>query len=258
VRQAATILIAAALIFAAPSAQADGSFDGPQAAGATFGAGVVTGIACWTFELAQGEVEEPIPGEVREDFDRRGWFAGLEGVYGYQDFKVGDEESDIRETYQPFDVDFNMDSDSGGGLNFKVGRRCHSRVAVEFEVEWIDKFKGTIKEPTAGDVTNVKFSPIVVTTVNVKGYLLTGRYQPYALLGVGMLALRSASSNVTDGPGKEYQQDTGMLALRFGGGIDVYATRNWVVTGGVDYVYSATNIDHMNYISVGVGVQYRF
>ncbi|MBW2292567.1 MAG: porin family protein [Deltaproteobacteria bacterium] len=259
-RQAVTVLIAiatTALILAASSAQATVDFDGPQAAGATFGAGLVTGIACWTLELAMGEEEER-HGEVNDDFDRRGWYAGIEGVYAYEDVKEGKEEEDLIESHAPFNVTFSLDSDHTGGLNFKVGRRCHPRIAVEIEIEWIDEFEGTVKEPTAGDVTKLSFSPILVGTVNLKGYLLTGRFQPYALFGMGTMSVKSESRSISQGVGVNESQTTGLFALRFGGGIDIYATRNWVVTGGIDYVYAATSIQHVNYLSVALGVQYRF
>lgn len=255
VRQAVTVLIATAITastLAASSAQATLDFDGPQAAGATFGAGLLAGMACWTLELALGEEEER-HGEVNDDFDRRGWFVGVQGVYAYEDLEEGKEEDDIAESHG-FPVKFSLDSSHSGGLKFKAGRRCHSRLAIEIEVEWIDEFKGTAKEASAGDFIDLSFSPILVGTVNIKGYLLTGRFQPYALFGLGTMSIESESR----GGGVSESQTSGMLALRFGGGIDIYATRNWVVTGGIDYVYSATSIAHLNYLSVAVGLQYRF
>jgi len=51
--------------------------------------------------------------------------------------------------------------------------------------------------------------------------------------------------------------DTG-FAMRFGGGIDLYATKNIVVTLETDYVKPFGNLDAFDYVSVGWGVQYRF
>lgn len=259
-RQAVTVPIATvmtALTLAAASAQAAVDFDGSQAVGVTFGAGLLTGMACWTLELAMGEEEERY-GEVTDDFDRRGWFAGFEGVYGLEYLEEGEEEEDLRESFGQANLDFSLDSRHTGGLNFKLGRRCHSRLAVEVEVEWLDEFEGTLESPGVGELSKISFAPIVVGTINLKGFLLTGRYQPYVLFGVGIMSIESETRSTANGVDAKNSQTSGMLALRFGGGIDIYATRNWVVTGGIDYVYSATSIDHMNYLSVGVGFQYRF
>jgi len=46
--------------------------------------------------------------------------------------------------------------------------------------------------------------------------------------------------------------------MRFGGGIDIYATKHVVVSLGIDYVLPFGKLDAMDYISVNWGIQYRF
>ncbi len=48
------------------------------------------------------------------------------------------------------------------------------------------------------------------------------------------------------------------FAARFGGGIDIYATENFVVAFVVDYVFPAGDVKDLDYVSVGWGFQYRF
>ena len=226
-------------------------FDGPEAVGATLAAGIIAGIACWTVELATEDNEEEV--EPRDDdYDRRGWFAGLQGVYAREDYDIDREERNI-DSQTPFPVEFNLKNHDAGGVRGKFGRRCHSRFSVEFEMEWLDDFAG--EEVSDGKVeSDINFSTIA-GTINTKGYLLTGRVQPFVLVGVGAMSVRGDKS--PNGSNKS-SQDDGHLVARFGGGIDFYATRHWVVSGQADYVYSATNLQSTNYISVGFGAMYRW
>jgi opacity protein-like surface antigen len=255
VRQAVALLIITsmgALFLASGTANAK-PFDGPEAVGATLAAGIVTGIACWTVELAtEGYDEEVEPRD--DDYDRRGWFAGLQGVYAREDYDIDREERNIQ-SQEDFPVEFNLTNHDVGGVRGKFGRRCHSRFSVEFEMEWLDDFAGKENLTNNGDlVSDIKFSTIA-GTINTKGYLLTGRVQPFVLVGVGAMSVRGDRNPV--GSNKS-SQDDGHLVARFGGGIDFYATRHWVVSGQADYVYSATNLESTNYISVGFGAMYRW
>lgn len=249
------IMIAASvLLLTASTAHATKPFDGPEAGGATFAAGIVSSIVCWTAELAAGELEE-VEERADDDFDRRGWFAGLQGVYAREDFDEGEEEESLRDANEPFQIEFSLKDRNTGGLRGKFGRRCHSRFSVEIEGEWLDDFEGRIAADGTGKVNDITFST-GVGSINVKGYLLTGRVQPFALIGVGTMGIRAESTNASGDIKSD--QDTGLLIARFGGGLDYYVTRNWVLSGQADYVYSATNLKILNYISVGLGVLYRF
>ena len=241
----------------AGAAHATKPFDGPEAAGATFAAGLLSGIVCWTVELATGEddFDDEVQEQRDDDFARRGFFLGASGVYAREDFDEGKEEQSLRKANEPFPVDFSLKDRNTGGLRVKGGRRCHERFSVEVEVEWLDDFTAKLDAVGNGKVNDISFSP-VVGGINVKGYLLTGRIQPFALLGVGAMSIRTESTNTTGD--LKASQDTGLLVARFGGGVDYYVTRNWVLSGQADYVYSATNLKILNYISVGMGVFYRF
>ncbi len=48
------------------------------------------------------------------------------------------------------------------------------------------------------------------------------------------------------------------FAGRVGGGIDIYATENIVVTLDATYVVPTGDVDDLDYLSIGWGVQYRF
>lgn len=255
-RQAVALLIItsmSALFLTSGTANAK-PFDGPEATGATFAAGILAGIACWTVELATEGYDEEI--EPRDDdYDRRGWFAGLQGVYAREDYDV-DREEETLQSRTPFPIEFSLKNHDAGGVRGKFGRRCHSRFSVEVEMEWLDDFAGEVVNRAGGEpVSDVKFSTIA-GSINTKGYLLTGRVQPFVLVGVGAMSVRGDAKDTFTG--NKTSQDDGQLVVRFGGGIDFYATRHWVVSGQADYVYSATNLESTNYISVGFGAMYRW
>lgn len=260
-KRAVAIAIVAALstlTFGASAARAQVAFDGPQAAGATFGAGVLTSIVCWTVELATSETgfgnEDEQP-EADDDFDRRGWYAGASGVYALEFIDEGKEEKSLREAFAPFPVDFGLDSRHTGGVRVQAGRRCHSRFSVEADLQWIDDFDGKLESRTQGKIQDIQIAPFV-GSVDIKGYLLTGRFQPYLLFGVGTMGIHTTSTNTADG--EDSVQDTGVLVLRGGGGLDFYVDRNWVLNLGIDYLHSATNLEIVDFLTVGLGVQYRF
>ena len=259
-RQVAAVLIPAAvtmLALAAPTtvrAQSS-AFDGPQAFGVMAGAGLLAGMICWTVELANADsrYDDAPKVERDDDYERTGWFLGVKIVSATEFVDEGQETKTIRGAF-PTDVKFKMDSgNTSAGFSLVGGRRCNDRFSVEIGLEWVDDFSGKIIKTGNGEVAaSITFAPIV-GTINLKGYLLTGRYQPYGLFGVGLMAIDS----VTKSPATS-RQTTGLVALRFGGGIDYYLTRNWVLNAELDYIYSATDIDTLDYLSLGFGVSYRY
>ena len=92
---------------------------------------------------------------------------------------------------------------------------------------------------------------IVTTTVDAKGYLLTGRVQPFALIGVGGMVAMG------DGIGGNTEDESGFVA-RFGGGVDVYLNREVALSVSGNYVLGTGGVDDLSYASFGIGLLYRF
>jgi opacity protein-like surface antigen len=211
-------------------------------------AAALVGVVCSSVALtADDEVD-------KEDFARRGWFVGVAGSYAINTFE-DDAESDFQRVLGP---DVNLSVDDSFGFNGRVGYRCHRRFSAEVEVEWLDGFKSDLTQPGFDQLAKVDYEPIVVTT-NVKGYLLTGRYQPFLLVGAGAMTadmkLREPVGLAFTGLNSE--SDTAFV-MRFGGGIDLYATENVVLSVDADYVLPLGNLDALDYITIGWGIQYRF
>lgn len=158
---------------------------------------------------------------AESEYARDGFYAGLGGSYGIEKFS------------------FNGNTDDSPGLNFRGGYRCHPNVGAELLTEYFTGF----------DSADPLLAPDVdafALTGNSRMYPLTsilpGRVQPYLLAGIGAMYVDS---------------ETG-IAMRFGGGLDVYATPHFVLTAGVSYLAPYQAVERFDTISLSAGVDYRF
>jgi opacity protein-like surface antigen len=197
------------------------------------GAAAITTLACASVaRIADEHAEE-------DEFARRGWLVGVAGSYAIETFE-DDAES----------------VDNSLGFNGRVGYRCHRRFSAEIEVEWLDQFKADVSAAGVGKIATIDLE-LVVVTANTKGYLLTGRYQPFLLVGAGFMTAEAKVRDTADLGLSASEKETD-FAMRFGGGIDLYATKHVVVSVEADYVLPFGSLDDVDYISIGWGFQYRF
>lgn len=244
-RRAAVVGLAVLVFLVLPdSARSDTAKSIAEAAAAAALVGVVCTSAALT---AEDEVD-------KDDFARRGWMVGVAGSYAFETFE-DQAERDFQKVLGPA---VNLSVDDSPGFNGRVGYRCHRRFSAEVETEWLHGFDADLTQPGVDQLAHVEYDPVVVTT-NVKGYFLTGRYQPFLLLGAGAM---TAETKLRDPVGLAFtgldsESDTA-FAMRFGGGIDLYATKNAVVSLDVDYVLPFGNLDALDYVTIGWGFQYRF
>jgi opacity protein-like surface antigen len=241
-----------------------------------------------------------------EGYARRGIYAALSGSYARENFSehaivervAGEVQENLRllrdtprkgdgNTDPPGDwgvYTFNFDDidEDVFGIMGRGGYRCHPYVSAELQFETLGNFDGSIREdeaPPAEDSVrdfNLELESLVFTA-NVKGHLLTGRYQPFVLAGVGFMRMESKTRDVTtnadartdvcrhdptdpDPPCWAAQQSdrTVSVALRIGGGLDFYLTESIVVSGEVSYLMPTGKLDNLDYYSIGLGLQYRF
>ena len=170
-----------------------------------------------------------------------------------------------------------IDSDTFG-VSGRGGYRCHPYVSAELQFERLSDFDGAISENASGITNQGIIDPAdfatarrfdlelesLVFTTNVKGHLLTGRYQPFVLLGVGFMRMESKArddgtlGNPTLGLAPQASDRIVKVALRFGGGLDFYLTRNVVVSAEASYLMPTGKLDGLDYYSIGLGLQYRF
>jgi opacity protein-like surface antigen len=219
--------------------------DSEEAVSIGVGASLLAGIACSALVLSAGE--DPEEG----GYARRGWAAGLAGTFAAENF-----EDDVEDDVGDLDgASTSASLDDSWGISTRASYRCHRNFAAEVEVEWLDTFDADISSSGQGRVGDLEVDPIVVT-LNAKGYLLPGRIQPFLLGGVGGITAKTRVRDQVEG-GSDTDRDSD-FAYRLGGGVDFYATKNVVVSADAEYVGTPFGDVDVEYVSVGLGVQYRF
>lgn len=158
------------------------------------------------------------------DYAATGPYLGVGGLYAINLFS---------------DLGAGVSADDSGGLSVVGGYRFRPNFAFELAYENYFKF-----DLPLGDIEVWSLS------ANLKGYLLTGRWQPYALFGVGYLS--GGSSAPTGG-----SHGDGTL-LRFGAGMDAYITEHWSMGPEVAYGWPFGAAEDLKFVTVGAGVKYKF
>lgn len=208
--------------------------------------------ACWPFAAAE-EPKRTDGGDPRKQYARRGPFVGAAVSYAIETF-----ESDVQSDARKVSNDLNYSLKDSFGFKGRLGYRCHRYVSAEVQVEWIDNFDGTLFQDGVGEVASIDFEPIIVTA-NGRGYLplFEDRLQPFVLFGAGLATVKETAKDSL-GSGQRASSRETEIAIRVGGGLDFYATPNVVLTLETDYLQAFGALDDFNYVSVGVGLQYRF
>lgn len=152
---------------------------------------------------------------------------GARGLYALEDWS--DEEAT-----RASDTD---------GVGLTLGYRLSPFVGIEIDVEWTRDYI----HPDKRDVS------LLYSSARMKVYPLTGRYQPFLMGGIGILA-----TIVTDRNGQKPRNDRADWGFRGGGGMDFYITQNWVVNAEASYVATVGNVKNLNYAVFGLGLTYRF
>jgi opacity protein-like surface antigen len=124
--------------------------------------------------------------------------------------------------------------DDGFAIGLTVGYRFHPYIAAEGQFEYA-KFD----DEFLGDEFDIY---LITFTTNAKVFVLTGRIQPYGLVGVGLL-----HREVDTGPINS--DDAGFIS-RFGGGIDFWATEFASVGFATTYVLTTNSVEDTDYVSL--------
>lgn len=177
-------------------------------------------------------------GNAYSGYDRPGLYLGA-GLVGGFSTRL---ESELHEIPGVTDVEV----DPSVGLTARVGVRVTPNIAVEAHYEWMDDFETSV---AGNEIADTQTQAL---TGDVKGYLATGRVQPYLMAGAGFLTAKS------DDPRTNFQRtDTG-FAARVGGGIEFYLTENVGLSVDTSYVLPTGDVKDLDYISAGAGVFFRF
>lgn len=171
-------------------------------------------------------------------FDRPGLYVGGGLVGGF----ATRLESELHEIPGVTDVEV----DPSVGLTARVGVRVTPHIAIEAHYEWMDNFETSVAGNTIADTQTQTL------TGDVKGYLATGRVQPYLMAGAGFLTAKS------DDPTTNFQRTDTDFVARVGGGVEFYLNESVGLSVDTSYVLPAGDVKDLDYVSVGAGIFFRF
>ncbi len=165
---------------------------------------------------------------AENDYGRSGFYLGVGLGLGWERFEDTGGFSDFY---------------NGIGLDGWAGYRFDPHFAAELQLEYLDRFN------TSFMGVNID-TDVLAFTGNLKAYLMTGRVQPFAVVGIGFLRAESEFLGIS-------VSDTD-LAARFGGGVDLYDSPNVSFGATVSYVLTTGDVDGFDYVSLVLAFQYRF
>ena len=140
----------------------------------------------------------------------------------------------------------NVEVDPSVGLTARAGVRVTPHIAIEAHYEWMDDFETSV---AGNEIADTETQAL---TGDVKGYLATGRVQPYLAVGAGFLTAKS------DDPRTNFQRTDTDFVARLGGGIEFYLNESVGFSVDTSYVLPAGDVKDLDYVSVGAGVFFRF
>lgn len=133
------------------------------------------------------------------------------------------------------------DIENSGAYNATVGYRFNARFATDLYIERYQEF-----DFRDGDVNGWAVG------MNGRGYLMTGRYQPFLLMGINFLDMETTNSSAVN----TRKTDDGP-AMRFGGGLDVFATDKMVVTSSISYMLGLGEVEDYDIVMFSLGFLFR-
>jgi len=190
-------------------------------------------------------------GRAIDDYDRNGLILGMAGTYAIDTF--GDPPKTAIE--DEFGGPANASVDASLGINGNIGYRFHPHLSAAVEAEWIDGFSSDLSVTGWGDVAKADTKPWVITA-NAKGYPLTGRYQPFLLVGLGVMTAKTKVKELFGSGANESFRSTD-FAMRFGAGFNFYVDDTFALTVGADYVLPFGSVEGFDYISIKWGIEFR-
>ncbi len=194
------------------------------------------------------------PAALADGFVNPGAYMIVGGSSGFENF------SDAN------DADF----DDTIGFRIRGGYRFNKIWSLEADFEFLDGFDTTVDIPQNPSLGNLAIDTGIIT-VNTKIYTpLEGRFQPYALLGIGGMwaTLRTDYSVGTvcypgywgwycsGAYGK--LDDGSAFAGRAGIGFDVYLTEGIALTFDASYVLPTGDLEDLQYTSLGWAFRFQF
>ena len=169
--------------------------------------------------LAQEEGAKP-------DYSRTGLYAGVGGSYVIQAFDTQDDSSNF------------------WGVGGRAGYRFHQLLAAELAFDFFDNFGGFDDTRTTQQIDANAWA----ITANGKMYpeSLTGRFQPYGIMGVGVMRMDQSSEDART-----------EVVGRFGAGFDFHLNEEARLYLEGALLYPGGSLNDFRSVPLQLGFQYR-
>jgi opacity protein-like surface antigen len=182
------------------------------------------------------------PQEPEKIWGQTGFYGVIGGTYAAEDLK--NVKSQIKTQLNGDTVDF----ENSGGLNLRAGYRWHPHVATELEYEWVDNFQLTNTTQASAKLEN-----IWSLTANAKAFISTGRFEPYAIFGLGYYRVGSTSERHI----RVHLPDTGDFGMRAGAGIDFFIIDHLAIETEITYNFGESDLAELRYTSFTWNLMYQ-
>jgi opacity protein-like surface antigen len=160
-------------------------------------------------------------------FSRSGPYVGASLNYAWDDFD--DLDDDI--------ADGKLDSDSGPGWSGYAGWRILPWLGADLAFDWYDTLDV--------GVSDVDMQALLLQG---KAYPFTGRFQPYALAGIGYLSADF----------KDVDYDESDWGYRLGVGLDFYIVEFLPIFAEASYTWPTGDLEDLDYVTGKIGAYFRF
>lgn len=187
-------------------------------------------------------------------FSEKGFYAVFQAVNAVQNFddELGGLNQEVDGSVCPSGC--SVVDDESFGVTGRFGYRFHRRLAGEIQLEWVDTFQAKGARMAGGRSPLGTLEEFLTFTGNVKAYAMTGRFQPYGLVGIGLTRVRF-EADAGSGLESERVQD---FSTRFGAGLDFYFAPKVGMEVEADYVLPTGEARDFDYVSVSWGLFLRF
>ena len=190
-----------------------------------------------------------------EDYARNGFYGSFK-IAGNHYTKI---EQDVKSDIEGAGYAGQVTAEGPLGLDVRAGYRFHPHLGADIEFLWFTKstteFTGTTSENP--NIKNDNFDVFKVETLNffgnLKGYILTGRIQPFAQVGVGLM-----HAKIDDKLSLNTLKGGDAFVARFGGGVELYINPHFAFVVEGDYLLPTGGLNQLNSGMWAAGIKYRF
>jgi opacity protein-like surface antigen len=173
---------------------------------------------------------------------------GRPGVYAALGIGVGlftEVEDDLENLFDNIGFDINVKVKPAVGLDVRLGYRFSRYVASEVQFQYLPKGEAE------AEGTEIASSDSYRVTANAKFYPSDGRFQPYAVFGVGYMKIRVKS---------DFFNNTSLddTIISAGAGFDYYLSETMAFTTELGGTITDGDIDGFNQFTFSTGLMYRF